>query len=124
MLSCHITRYTLKDRTDLQPLFEDYRHRLTENGYLETYQWPYTFGCFSSGEPIPYELRVEYRTACESGIKISDPFHSRKQLISSLAAAHKAQQRYSAVLDAKKLARCLTPPVVWQVLKTIKQRLQ
>ena len=71
-----LCRHRLSERPDLQPLFSEYAALLIENGYEETRRWPYTFGHFKTGEPIPNELRVYYRNSPGDWGKYDDPFES------------------------------------------------
>jgi hypothetical protein len=71
-----MARHLLSNRRDLKDLFTEYKSRLLQNEYNDTITWPYTFGSFKSGELIPKETRRYYRTLCENGNTLSDPFES------------------------------------------------
>jgi hypothetical protein len=116
LISCHNDRFNLENRPDLKSLFNEYRRRLTENGYMETYQWPYSFGSFADGTKITYEMRSHYRTAIAKGIQVSDPFQSREDLAKKIGLAD--EEHYLVPL-LKNLARSLTPPLLWTGLKWI-----
>ena len=116
LISCHASRFSLENRPDLKSLFNKYRRRLMENGYMETYQWPYSFGTFADGTKITYEMRSHYRTAVAKGIQVSDPFQSRKDLAEKIALDGKVHCLVSLV---KNLARSLTPPILWKGFKSI-----
>ena len=75
-LSKWSTRYNLKNRPDLNSLFEFYREELLSNGYYPSRSWPYSHDCFSSGEPIPKQLRSIYRKSNEKWKEYGDPFDS------------------------------------------------
>jgi hypothetical protein len=77
ILARHTTRYQLSDRPDLQPLFAEYRERLTGNGYEQTSRWPYSHDFFDTGESIPAELKVLYKSRPEEWHDIGDPFKSK-----------------------------------------------
>jgi hypothetical protein len=111
LISCNTNRFSLENRPDLKSLFNEYRRRLMENGYMETYQWPYSFGTFTDGTKITYEMRSHYRTAIAKGIQVSDPFQSRKDLAKRIGLADEGHYLVSLV---KNLARSLTPPLLWR----------
>ena len=121
LVSKNTTRYKLQDRPDLALIFADYRRRLTENGISQTSQWNYSFGSFADGEPIPRELRVQYRIAIEKGMKLADPFQSRQQVEEVLSAARKTAPDWRTE-SVKSMARDLTPPVIWRLLMRVKGR--
>lgn len=75
-ISKHITRFTLRNRPDLVPLFDEYRERLMRNGYEQSSRWPYTFDFFDTGKRIPYRLRVSYRSDPDAWKSLGDPFKS------------------------------------------------
>jgi len=56
-ISSHIpdsaARYRLSNRRDLGKLFAQYKELLIINGHEQASCWPYTFGYFKTGEPIP-----------------------------------------------------------------------
>ena len=79
-ISSHIpvslARHLLSNRRDLKNLFEEYKNLLINNGHQQTITWPYTFACFKSGEAIPENLRLYYRSLPGKGRGLGDPFES------------------------------------------------
>jgi len=75
-ISSHITRYRLKDRPDITPLFADYHERLIKNGYEQSIGRPYSHDYFSNGQRIPKEVRVSYRNSAEEWKFSGNPFES------------------------------------------------
>ena len=75
-ISGYQTRHQLANRPDVQPLFSEYTRLLFENDYERTRRWPYTYNYFSTGEPIPYGLRVMYRNSPGKWKQWGDPFRS------------------------------------------------
>jgi hypothetical protein len=79
-ISIHIpsslSRYRFSNRDDLRKLFAEYKELLITNGYMQAISWPYTFGYFKSGEPIPADLRSYYRSLPERWRSFGDPFDS------------------------------------------------
>ncbi|HKP37573.1 MAG TPA: ABC transporter permease [Pyrinomonadaceae bacterium] len=64
-ISTHLAlhaRHQLDQRSDLSKLFASYKQLLRVHGYERTRRWPYTFGFFNTGEPIPAKTRRRYRT--------------------------------------------------------------
>ena len=76
-VSRHQNRYTLDDLPHLRPLFEAYRDRLLAAGYRETSQWPYAFGQFDNGVPIPDAARRAYWNLRDENRRFGDPFATR-----------------------------------------------
>lgn len=60
-ISKHQNRYTLRDLPDLKPLFEHYRERLNVNDFRTVSGWPYAYGRFDNGVPIPDMARHLWR---------------------------------------------------------------
>ena len=56
-VSKYQTRYRLKERPDVAPLFKVYRERLKGNGHFEYLKLSYGFGAFADGTPIPSVAR-------------------------------------------------------------------
>jgi len=71
-----LSRYRLSSRPDVRPLFAEYKKRLLKNGYQQSRKWPYTFGYFKTGEPIPDQLRLYYRNCPSTWQEPRDPFGS------------------------------------------------
>lgn len=62
-ISKYLTRYDLSNRSDLVPLFEDYRARVLGCDHLRCAVWPYGYGAFAGGgAPISDVFRRLYRT--------------------------------------------------------------
>jgi hypothetical protein len=91
-----MSRHRLSDRPDLQPIFAKYRRMLMTNGYATARAWPYSFGYFKTGEPVPNELRIVYRNSPASWEAYGDPFESR-------------QLEHSAVIMRMRKRKALSP---------------
>ncbi|MCP9493205.1 MAG: hypothetical protein MSG64_01995 [Pyrinomonadaceae bacterium MAG19_C2-C3] len=76
IISRFITRCSLSERTDLQPLFAEYRKRLLENGHEQIKHWSYSFGHFTTGEEVTNDIRISYRNAPERWRDYGNPFAS------------------------------------------------
>src|SRR5262249_5125495 len=80
---------------------------LLENGYKQTTSWPYTFGSFSSGEPIPPHVRRYYRSLGAERSALGDPFASEE--LKRIAAGSEnqsgnvqtAQEQLNAILNSR-----------------------
>jgi len=72
-----LSRYSLANRSDLRKLFADYRNVLLGNGHLQASSWPYTFGYFKTGEPVPDQVRSYYRSLPGPSRPL-DPFDSKE----------------------------------------------
>jgi hypothetical protein len=81
-ISSHIpdslARYRLSNRRDLGKLFAQYKELLIRNGHGQASCWPYTFGYFKTGEPIPDNLRSYYRSLDGKWRSAEDPFESEE----------------------------------------------
>jgi hypothetical protein len=73
-----LSRYRLSNRPDLRKLFAEYKNLLIRNGYKQASTWPYTFGYFKTGERIPDNLRLYYRSLPGKWRSLGDPFASNK----------------------------------------------
>jgi glycosyltransferase involved in cell wall biosynthesis len=73
-ISKYQNRFTLSDLEALRPLFEDYRNEVMGAGYRETIDWPYAYGQFANGVPIPAEARRLYRSLGETVARFGNPF--------------------------------------------------
>jgi hypothetical protein len=71
-------RYRLSNRRDLVKLFAQYKELLIRNGHGRASCWPYTFGYFKTGEPIPDNLRSYYRSLSGKWHSAEDPFESEE----------------------------------------------
>jgi glycosyltransferase involved in cell wall biosynthesis len=72
--SRHQNRFTLDDLGDVRELALEYRKRLYEAGYSECRKWPYAFGVFQNGFPIPDMGRPAHHEVPDVVTRISDPF--------------------------------------------------
>ncbi len=101
-ISGHQTRFQLKDRPDLQPLFAYYRSELLRNGYEQTRAWKYGYACFADGYGISDAVRREFRRRIDFWTQSQeDPFRSRRmariaRLIDVRVALYEAWERRKA----------------------------
>ena len=72
--SRHQNRFTLDNLGEVRELVLEYRNRLYERGYCECRKWPYAFGSFRNGFPIPDMGRPAHHELPEVVARISDPF--------------------------------------------------
>lgn len=72
-----IARHCFSNRPDLGPLFNEYKELIVRNGHTTARTWPYTFAYFTTGEPIPPELRVQYRNSPSEWPSYGNPFDSK-----------------------------------------------
>ena len=72
--SRHQNRFTLDDVGDARELVLEYRSRLYEQGYSECRKWPYAFGTFQNGFPIPDMGRPAHHEVPDVVTRLSDPF--------------------------------------------------
>jgi len=56
-----------------QPLFLDYADALLQRGYAECKNWPYAYGAFANGEPIPDAARQRHEIVEPT----ADPFSEK-----------------------------------------------
>src|SRR6266404_1654056 len=73
-----IARHRFSNRTDLGPLFNEYKELLLRNGHGTARTWPYTFAYFKTGEAIPNELRIQYRNCPSKWGWYGNPFNSKR----------------------------------------------
>jgi hypothetical protein len=92
-----VARYRFSTRRDLVELFADYKDLLMKNGYQQTSAWPYTFGTFKSGEPIPVSVRRYYRSVPNKWRRLGDPFAAEEL---KLAAGNTLAETHTEQLDA------------------------
>ena len=76
-LPSNIARHRFSNRPDLGPLFNEYKELVVRNGHRTARTWPYTFACFTTGEPIPPELRIQYRNCPSEWLSYGNPFDSK-----------------------------------------------
>jgi len=72
-ISRHQNRFDLRSRPDLGSIFAEYRSLLRKHGMDEFRGWPYKYGSFSNGEPIPQLARSLF-AANEDRLAKTDPF--------------------------------------------------
>jgi len=72
--SRHQNRFTLDNIGDARELVLEYRKRLYAEGYSECRQWPYAFGTFENGFPIPDMGRPAHHEVPDVVTRLSDPF--------------------------------------------------
>ena len=72
--SRHQNRFTLDDLGEARQLVLDYRDRLLSQGYSSCKAWPYVFGTFENGFPIPDLGRPAHHEVPETIYKIENPF--------------------------------------------------
>ncbi|MHB9057056.1 MAG: glycosyltransferase family protein [Paludibacteraceae bacterium] len=72
-LSKYQDRYTLESRADIRELFELYRKKINDNGYLETVKLPYAYDCYDNGVKIGALARRMYSLATASN---GSPFNT------------------------------------------------
>ncbi len=72
--SRHQNRFTLDDLGDAKELVQEYRTKLLESGYAEVKSWPYAYGFFDNGLPIPDIGRLAHHESPEVVTKVDDPF--------------------------------------------------
>lgn len=74
-VSKHQTRFSLDDLPMAKPLFLHYRDLLFSSGYQESKAWPYAYGQFDNGVPIPTIVRRVYHALPEAKrASFGDPF--------------------------------------------------
>ena len=78
-ISRHQDRFSLYEVRPLQGLFEMYRERVMAAGYRETQEWPYAFGYFTNGVPVPADVRRLYWKLGDEVQRFGDPFDTGRQ---------------------------------------------
>jgi hypothetical protein len=98
-----LARYTLSNRRDLRELFAQYQEMLIANGYHQAISWPYTFGYFMSGEPIPPNLRLHYRSLAAERRRFGNPFESEelKRRINVEVRRTTSNEQLNAILNSR-----------------------
>jgi lipopolysaccharide biosynthesis glycosyltransferase len=101
-VSKYQTRYSLGQRPDLAPLFEEYRKRLTNNGHSEYLKLPYGFATFSDGTPLN---NVARRVAASSPTfdQAASPFNVEGSLFKTLKASRLLPAGKSGALPTRPL---------------------
>lgn len=73
-VSRHQNRFELSDLGEpYRACFVDYRERLIRNGYPDSHYWPYVYGSFPDGVPIPKALRICLRKHDPDAQRWPDP---------------------------------------------------
>jgi hypothetical protein len=72
--SRHQNRFTLDNIGTAAEVALDYKARLNAAGYSECKTWPYVYGVFENGAPIPDMGRPAHHEAPELVRKVADPF--------------------------------------------------
>lgn len=86
-VSKYQTRFQLRDRPDVAPLFNAYRSRLTGNGHATYLKLPYGFGNFSDGTPLSSVARRVAASTPELKAS-SKPFEAGSAIHRVLRASH------------------------------------
>lgn len=73
-----VTKYnpemTVESTGEAAPVFARYQRLLVAAGYHEARGWPYAFGVYDNGEPIPDEARRAYHELNDEARRFGDPF--------------------------------------------------
>jgi hypothetical protein len=73
-----VTRYnsqlTVASTGPAAPIFREYQDRLTAAGYPEAQRWPYAYGSFDNGVPIPSAARRAYHDLDTQAQRFPNPF--------------------------------------------------
>jgi glycosyltransferase involved in cell wall biosynthesis len=75
-VSKHQNRYAMHDLGDAQRLFNLYSERLDAHHHKEVSHWPYAFGAFDNGEPIPDAARTAYLQLGDRAAPFGNPFEA------------------------------------------------
>ena len=67
-------RFTFADRPDVAPLFRIYAERIRAEGQQEVHGYPYQYGRFDNGVPVPELSRGALRKIDPEGRRWPDPF--------------------------------------------------
>lgn len=73
-ISKYQDRFSLNNFPHLSLLFEKYRDLLVQKDYLNTKDWPYSFGKFDNGVPLHDLIRQLYNGLKSNGIDFGNPF--------------------------------------------------
>jgi glycosyltransferase involved in cell wall biosynthesis len=74
LISKFQSRFTFADRPDVLPLFRLYGERIGAEGQEEVQDYPYQYGRFDNGVPVPEISRRALRQIDPEGRRWSDPF--------------------------------------------------
>ena len=72
--SRHQNRFRTQDLGEASTLVRDYRKELLQRGYGACKQWPYAYGSFTDGTPIPDVARRVHREDPSLPNTVADPF--------------------------------------------------
>jgi glycosyltransferase involved in cell wall biosynthesis len=75
-ISKHQNRFDLASLGDLRSVFERYGALVRDAGWDVTRSWPYAFGSFDNGVPIPEVVRSAYLSLGDDARRFGDPFDS------------------------------------------------
>jgi glycosyltransferase involved in cell wall biosynthesis len=75
-LASEQNRFEMNQIGDARRLYELYRQRLIDNGYLECRTWPYSYAAFDNGVPIPDLCRTIYVEMGPTADEFGDPFQT------------------------------------------------
>jgi glycosyltransferase involved in cell wall biosynthesis len=73
-ISKHQNRLTMDDIGDGRRLFARYTDALYRHGYRQSIDWPYAFGSFDNGVPVPDVARRLYLRLGDEAIRFGNPF--------------------------------------------------
>ena len=71
-----VSRYSdldVRDTGDAVEVFRKYHSMLVEAGHAQTRTWPFAYGSFDNGVPIPDIVRRIYRDLNDDGSRFGDP---------------------------------------------------
>lgn len=71
--TCYSPRLTMENAGPAALVFERYRGLLEEAGYYDAKSWPYAFGSFDNGVPIPRVAREIYRALGAEVARFGNP---------------------------------------------------
>jgi hypothetical protein len=74
-VTSYSSRVTMETIGTAATLFDQYAERLYGEGYQASKLWPYTYGCFDNGVPIPDAARKDY-LELEAPQRFGDPFQA------------------------------------------------
>lgn len=104
-VSRHQNRFKLSDLSEhYRACFTDYRDRLIRNGYDDSHHWPYAYGTFRDGVPIPKALRICLRMYDPDAQRWPDPFDIARDDSFRRWAAHPTAELNTRYLSPYALA--------------------
>jgi hypothetical protein len=75
-ITSHSRRLTAAGVGDARVVFERFRSALLEEGFLDTHTWPYAYGAFDDGVPVPEIARNLY-LAMSDKERFGDPLRTK-----------------------------------------------